>query len=95
MRRPAAMSRCSVASRVAAAVLGGYGMAAAAVIFLTAALVPVLGRVDAVWLGTMPGTLVFAAGIMLAFAARTALRVWAWMVGISAVLVALRFTVLA
>lgn len=88
------MSRWSVAARVAAAVLGGYGMAAAAVIFLSAAFVPALGMVDAVWLGTMPGSLVFGAGIMLAFAARTAWRAWMWMAGISAILIALRFTVL-
>ncbi|WEK45969.1 MAG: DUF3649 domain-containing protein [Candidatus Andeanibacterium colombiense] len=84
------MSRKSVAARVAAAVLGGYVLAAAAVIFLTAALVPLLGKVDAVWLGTMPGALVYAAGIMLAFATRTAWRAWVWLLGIALVLGALR-----
>lgn len=88
------MSRRSVAARIAAAVLGGYGMAAASVVFLTAALVPVLGKVDAVWLGTMPGALVFAAGIMIAFAARSAWRAWAWLLGIALLLLAIRFTVL-
>jgi len=88
------MSRWSVAARVAAAAIGGYAMAAGAVIFLCAALVPVVGRVDAVWLSTMAGPILFAAGIMIAFATRSAWRAWAWLIGPAALFVGLRFLVL-
>lgn len=94
MASAATLSRLSVAARIAAAVFGGYGLAAAAVILLSAALVPLVGRVDAVWLGTMPGLFVYAGAIIAAFATRTALRAWGWLLGISAVFAAVRFLLL-
>ncbi|WP_199556335.1 hypothetical protein [Sandaracinobacteroides hominis] len=84
MRLPARESAWSVAARVAAALLGGYMLAAASVALLSRLLIPWLGKVDAVWLGTMPGALIFATGIVIAFSARSAGRAWFWLVSLTA-----------
>ena len=68
-RRPLA-----IASRAAAAALGGYATAAAATAWLSAALP--LSRAEAVMTATMSSFAVYAGAVLWAFAADTALRAW-------------------
>ena len=67
--------RWGVASRVVAAIGGGYALAAFSSTALALALrVP---REEAALLATLPSFLIFAAAIVWAFTARTAWRAWA------------------
>lgn len=87
------MTGWPLASRIAAALVGAYAMAAGCVIFLCAALVPLVGKVDAVWLGTMAGPLVYAVGMIAAFVARSAWRAWSWLVGVAALFAVLHLAI--
>lgn len=67
-------NRWAVASRAAAGILGGYGLAALfSVIAAVASRAP---REDAVLIGTTPAFLIFVAALVWAFAAKTAWRAW-------------------
>lgn len=79
-----------VAARVAAALIGGYALAAASVALFARLLVPWVGKVDAVWIGTMPGALIFAGGIVIAFSTSGGARAWLWLLGLSGGLAAIR-----
>lgn len=63
-----------VLSRSAAAILGGYALAAAATAFLSLALP--MARSQAVLTGMLAGIAVYACAAMWAFAVRSALRAW-------------------
>ena len=79
VKRPssAARHRWSVASRVLAATIGGYGF----VFLLTAAapLVLPLQRAEAVLTSTIASFLIYAAIIMAVFHVRSATRAWVWL----------------
>jgi len=66
--------RWSVASRVGAAVLGGYALAA--FFASTVSLLVRHPREEALHLGTLPSFLVFLAAVLWAFASRSAWRAW-------------------
>jgi len=79
--------RWAVASRVAAAVLGGYALASA-----TAACLAVwlpLARVDAVITAMLAAFVAYAIGATWVFATRNAWRAWAGMLAPAALLAAL------
>ncbi len=80
-----ARRRWSVASRTAAAVIGGYALTSLLTLALSL-LLPVLGmaRPEALLAATVASFLVYAAVIMAAFHARSAARAWA-MIAIAAV----------
>ena len=69
--------RLSLASRILAAIVGGYAVTALAVLALSLAL-PFLGvgRAEAVFATTMVSFLMYAAIIMAVFHARSALQAW-------------------
>lgn len=71
--------RLSVASRVLAAVFGGYALAAAVTVFLSFALARagILARADAVLTATLTSFAVCAGAALWVFAAPTAGRAWA------------------
>ena len=71
----------AIVVRAAAAIGGGYALASLAAVAL--ALVLPLGRMDAVLTGMMAGLVVHAAAAVWAFAARSALRAWAGMIGVA------------
>ena len=64
-----------IAVRVAAAILGGYALAALCSVALAVTLP--MARADAVLTGMMAGLAVHAAAVVWAFAARNAARAWA------------------
>ena len=66
--------RLSVASRLVAAVVGGYALAA--FFTTTVALLAPTPREEAAYLAGVPSFLVFAAAIVWSFATRTAARAW-------------------
>lgn len=73
--------RLGVGARAAAAILGGYALAAAATAFL-AQLLPLLpllhlSRADAVMASTLFSFTVYACAVLWVFAARSAARAWA------------------
>jgi hypothetical protein len=72
-----------IASRVGAAVVGGYALAAAVALGATALPGP---RAEAVQIGIMLGFLAYAAATIWAFAARSAIGAWAGLIGPAAVL---------
>lgn len=74
----AARYRWAVLSRIVAAVLGGYALAAASAASL-AVWLP-MTRVDAVVTASMLAFVVYAAGVMWVFAARDTWRAWAGIV---------------
>lgn len=69
--------RLSVGARAAAAIFGGYALAAAATAFL-ALLLPTLSlsRADAVMASTLFSFAAYACAVLWAFAARSAARAW-------------------
>ncbi len=77
------MKALDIASRVGAAVVGGYALATAAALGATA--LPGT-RAEAVQIGIMLGFLAYAAAMIWAFAARSAIRAWAGLIGPAAVL---------
>lgn len=72
-RHPAS-GRAALLARIAAAIGGGYGLAA--VTAATGALALPAPRSEAVLAGTMAGLLAWTAAAVWAFAARTAGRAW-------------------
>ncbi len=68
------MSRISVSARVAAALLGGYGLAHTLPIAISAAL-PV-AKAEAALFAIQGSFLVYTAVVLWAFAARSALAAW-------------------
>ena len=70
--------RLGVAARAAAAILGGYGIAAlfAAVLALCLPAAFGMARREAAMTGTLVSFIVFALAVMWVFAARTAWRAW-------------------
>lgn len=66
-------AHCGTASRIVAAICGGYALAA--LTSLAALLLPI-DRVQAVLTGMMAGLLVFACAVICVFAARSAWRAW-------------------
>ncbi len=68
--------RLSVASRVLAAILGGYTLACAFTAFFSLALP--LQRTEAVLTTSMLSFAVYTATVILVFAARSAARAWLW-----------------
>lgn len=66
--------RISLVFRIAATVLGGYALAAAASIWLSY-VVP-MARAEATLTGLLISFALFAAAVVWAFAARTARRAW-------------------
>jgi len=69
--------RLGVGARAAAAIFGGYALAAAATAFL-ALLLPTLSlsRADAVMASTLFSFTIYACAVLWAFAARSAARAW-------------------
>jgi len=67
--------RFAVASRVLAAVAGGYALAAGFTIAAALALRE-LPREEAVMLATLPSFMIWAGAVVWVFSARTALRAW-------------------
>lgn len=72
-------ARLGIAARAAAAILGGYTLAALASVALALALPAAFGvpRAEAVTWGLLLSFAVYAAAAMWAFAARSAARAWA------------------
>ena len=71
---PALRYRLAVASRTAAAILGGYALAAS--FTAAASLLLPLARADAVITATLLSFAVYAGAVVWAFAARDAWRAW-------------------
>lgn len=76
--------RGNVAARAAAAILGGYGIAALFA-FASARLLP-MPRLDAIIPGTLLAFLIMPGVAVWAFLARSALRAWGVIVAIAALL---------
>ncbi len=76
--------RLAVASRTAAAVLGGYALASCFALVIS--LLVRTPREEAVLLGSLPSFLILLGAVLWSFAARSALRAW---LGIIAPLIAL------
>lgn len=83
--------RAAVASRVAAAVLGGYAFATALGVFLSRTLP--LPRADAVLAMTLASFAIYTAAVIFVFAARTATRAWLGLAVPTLVLAALSWLV--
>lgn len=81
---PALRYRLGVASRAAAAILGGYMLAACAT--AVASLLLPLARADAVIMATLLSFAVYACAALWVFAARSAWRAWLGVVVPTAVL---------
>lgn len=75
-RAPGWRMRAQVASRVCAALFGGYFLAHGATAFLTLALP--LGKVDRVVFAGLLSFWVWCAAAICVFAARSAWRAWGW-----------------
>lgn len=83
--------RWSVASRVAAAVFGGYGLTSAATVLLS--LILPLSKANAVATASMLSFALYTLVIIWAFSARSATRAWVWIVGTTAMLGALCYVI--
>jgi len=79
--------RWSVASRVAAATLGGYGLTSAATVLL--ALVLPLSKANAVVTASMLSFALYLLVVIWTFSIRSATRAWLWIVGTTTILGAL------
>ncbi|MGJ7613025.1 MULTISPECIES: iron transporter [unclassified Variovorax] len=88
--------RLGVASRAAAAIAGGYGVAALSAAVLALCLPAAFGmaRSEAVTTGTLASFIVFALAVMWVFAARTAARAWSGLAVAAAPLAVLLFVLL-
>lgn len=84
MSRNASINRWNIASRVLAALVGGYAVAYAVTAFL-AVYLP-LARPDRVVFSSLASFAVWTAVVIYVFAARSATRVWLLIVGVTAVL---------
>ncbi|RZL07656.1 MAG: iron transporter [Rubrivivax sp.] len=91
-----ALYRWSVASRVLAAIVGGYALAAllSAVLAMALPRISDASRADAVLIATLLSFVVYTVVALWVFCARTALRAWLWLLAVGVVglaaLVALR-----
>lgn len=77
------MKAIDITSRVGAAVVGGYALATA--VALGAAALPG-SRAESVQIGIMLGFIAYAAAMIWAFAARSAVSAWTGLIGPAAVL---------
>ncbi|WOC79486.1 DUF3649 domain-containing protein [Stutzerimonas frequens] len=84
MSRNASMNRWQIASRVLAALVGGYAVAYAVTAFL-AVYLP-LARPDRVVFSSLASFAVWTAVAIYVFAARSASRIWLLIVGVTALL---------
>ncbi|MHA6639172.1 DUF3649 domain-containing protein [Stutzerimonas frequens] len=84
MSRNASMNRWQIASRVLAALVGGYAVAYAVTAFL-AVYLP-LARPDRVVFSSLASFAVWTAVAIYVFAARSATRVWLLIVGVTVLL---------
>jgi ABC-type Fe3+-siderophore transport system permease subunit len=82
--RNISINRWNIASRVLAALVGGYAVAYAVTAFL-AVYLP-LARPDRVVFSSLVSFAVWTAVVIYVFAARSATRVWLLIVGVTAVL---------
>jgi hypothetical protein len=90
MSEAQAESRWAVASRTAAAILGGYGITALATVTLSRVLVHLgVAKSEAIVGPTLASFAIFAAIAMAAFHARSPARAWAGMTVAAAVLLPL------
>lgn len=80
MARAGGRSTAAVISRILAAVVGGYALAA---LTSVAALALPLSRVEAVLTGTQLSFLVYAAAVVWVFAARSAWRAWGGLIAVA------------
>nr|WP_272889366.1 DUF3649 domain-containing protein [Stutzerimonas stutzeri] len=78
------MSRWNIASRVLAALVGGYALAYAVTAFLSVYLP--LTRPDRVVFSSLASFAVWTSVAIYVFAARSATRVWLLLIGLTAVL---------
>lgn len=78
------LSRWSIASRVLAALFGGYALAYGFTAFFSVYLP--LVRADRVVYASLACFAVWTAAVIYVFAARSATRAWLWLVGLTAVL---------
>lgn len=74
MRQVTLSYRLAVASRVIAAIIGGYGLATIAILVLTYALPG--GKGPGLLMGMVLSFTIYAAAIIWVFAARSAIRAW-------------------
>ena len=84
MSRNISTNRWNITSRVLAALVGGYAVAYAVTAFL-AVYLP-LARPDRVVFSSLASFLVWTAVVIYVFAARSAMRVWLLLIGLTAVL---------
>ncbi|WP_137818049.1 DUF3649 domain-containing protein [Pseudomonas sp. 2FG] len=84
MSKAKTSTRWAVTSRILAAILGGYALAYAATAFL-AVYLPLM-RSDRVVFASLACFAVYTAAILYAFAARSALRVWLVLLGLTALM---------
>ena len=84
MSRNASMNRWQIASRVLAALVGGYAVAYAVTAFL-AVYLP-LARPDRMVFSSLASFAVWTAVAIYVFAARSASRIWLLIVGVTALL---------
>ena len=83
--------RWSVASRVGAAAVGGYGLTSAATVLLS--LVLPLSRANAVAAASIISFALYTLVIIWVFSTRSATRAWLWIVGTTAMLGALCYVI--
>lgn len=78
------LSRWSVASRVLAAIIGGYALAYGFTAFFSVYLP--LAKADRVVFASLACFAVWTAAVIYVFAARSATRAWLWLVGLTALM---------
>lgn len=78
------LSHWSIASRVLAALFGGYALAYGFTAFFSVFLP--LAKADRVVFSSLACFAVWTAAVIYVFAARSATRAWLWLVGLTAVL---------
>ncbi|MEK1905473.1 MAG: DUF3649 domain-containing protein [Pseudomonas sp.] len=84
MSKNLSLSRWSIASRVLAAILGGYALAYGCTAFLSVYLP--LARADRVVFASLLCFAVWTSAVIYVFAARSATRAWLWLGGLTLVL---------
>lgn len=78
------LSRWSIASRVLAALFGGYALAYGFTAFFSVYLP--LAKADRVVFSSLACFAVWTATVIYVFAARSAIRVWLWLMGLTLVM---------
>lgn len=84
MSKKLSLSRWGIASRVLAALVGGYALAYGCTAFLSVYLP--LARPDRVVFASLLCFAVWVAAVIYVFAARSATRAWLWLVGLTALM---------